>query len=95
MSAEDWRDDDDNGPPEEPRVVQPIRKTNTKFVHDLMEYSKFGALTQAFIIEAITQYASKVAQADPKDLGNGLINGHRWQEIAKDVNGALARQYGG
>ena len=40
------------------------RESNIEFLTRIMEYSPHGALVQAFVMEAITQYAHKVSEAE-------------------------------
>ena len=62
-----------------------MRKTNSEFVDDLMNYSPHGALAQVFIMEAIRKYSEQVAEADPKIFEGGFIDGPAWQGVAKDI----------
>ena len=76
------------------------RPTNIDLVVDLMNYSKFGALSQVFIMEAITRYAEQMAQATPEQLTpkapedgqEGISMGfpaQAWIGVAKDIQARL------
>jgi hypothetical protein len=69
-------------------------KHNEEFVADLMKFSPYGALQQAFIIEAIRYYAEKVAATpEPKDDATQFINPSIWHKIAIDIQERLKKQY--
>lgn len=71
-----------------------MRKTNEEFISELMCYSRFGALTQVFVIEAISYYAESIAKlpapvSKPSDLIDPLV----WHMIASDVRAQLVANY--
>jgi hypothetical protein len=71
------------------------RLTNEEFVSKLMSFSAYGALTQAFVIEAIRYYSEKVSSTpEPQDDKEAVINPVIWHKIAVDINKALEEQYG-
>jgi len=55
-------------------------KTNTQLVADLMNDSRYGPLMQAFVIEAIAQYAEAVKAKPIQE--NGLVNPVAWRVCA-------------
>ena len=60
------------------------RRTNIQFVNDMMNYSNYGALKQAFILEAIREYANKhVLNEDAWD--NGFVDATTWKGIAEEI----------
>ena len=70
--------------------------TNTELIVDLMTYSKWGALGQAFVVEAIRDYAKRqinaAAWADtPNSMG---LRQETWQAIARDVEARCEAFYG-
>jgi hypothetical protein len=69
-------------------------QTNVEFITDLMEHSRHGALTQAFVIHAIDQYSRRVAAALPEDVDTGLVSGHAWHGCAVEVRAKLAQRLG-
>lgn len=49
------------------------RQTNVEFITDLMDFSRSGALMQAFVIEAIGKY-SELTLADGPWPPNGFLS---------------------
>ena len=64
-------------------------QTNVEFVTNMMEFSRFGALAQVFIIQAIDQYSKRVAEADPATIDGGFISGQAWVGVAKEIQQKL------
>lgn len=70
--------------------------TNEDLIHDLMNYSKYGMLSQAFIIQAISYYTANVLEKsdelikeEEENEKNGkisLISSKAWVGIAKDIS---------
>ena len=57
-------------------------ESNIEFLTRVMDYSKYGALMQAFVIEAVNRYAEDVIVADmPKD---SIISPEAWKGCAKE-----------
>ncbi len=70
------------------------RKTNTELVDDLMSYSRFGAMAQVFIIEAIRSYSSRIVEnGEPEDNKSLFISPVLWYNIAKDVLDRVEQNY--
>ena len=72
-------------------------KSNTEFVHDLMEFSRYGALVQLFVLQALLEYSRLVAKADPVEMqaqSNGLVSGAAWVGVAKEVVERVERHLG-
>ena len=69
--------------------------TNEDLVRDLMNYSKYGGLSQAFIIQAISSYTARVIEQKDKlleeeryDEAEGkisLVSTAAWVGIAEDI----------
>ncbi|MCY1228384.1 hypothetical protein D9M72_406950 [compost metagenome] len=68
--------------------------TNVEFVTELMEYSAHGALIQAFVMQALEQYAQRVAAMDPEALDTPMVSGHAWHGCAVEVRDKLAGRLG-
>jgi hypothetical protein len=77
----------------EPSVAHD-RSTNVAFVCDLMAFSKYGALAQVFIIDAIMQHAKAVSQADPALFDNPMLRGPAWVDVAQDIHHQCEARYG-
>ena len=59
---------------------------NEDLVCDLMNYSPYGALGQAFVMEAIQAYAKGVLAAPAvAETGDDFISPVTWRGIAADV----------
>lgn len=60
-------------------------KTNADVVEDIMEFSSFGALSQAFVMTALEEY-SKAVEATPEEkLETGFMPAGVWKGIAAEV----------
>jgi hypothetical protein len=70
------------------------RMTNVEFVTHMMEYSKHGALMQAFILEACRKYADACAKADASVFDSALLNGKAWKGCAVELQAALIARHG-
>lgn len=74
-----------------PKEVQ----TNVDFVSYIMDFSPYGGLTQAFVIEAIRYYSTFIVEhTAPEDKPNAYINPKIWYEIAQDVKESYEAKYG-
>lgn len=62
-----------------------MRKTNVQFLVDAMDFSRYGPLAQAFVLEAMRRYADQVAKADPAIFDNAFIAGEAWVGVAKEL----------
>ena len=69
------------------------RMTNEQVVAHMMKFSNYGALSQAFIMEAISRYATQCAAADPKDLDNAMLSGKAWVGVAKEIKHKLDEHF--
>lgn len=67
-------------------------QTNVEFVVELMEFSAHGALIQAFVLQALTYYAQKVAAAEPEALDTGMVSGHAWRGCALEIQRKLKQR---
>ncbi|CAK7033552.1 hypothetical protein [Saezia sanguinis] len=65
----------------------PHRQTNVEFVTKLMEFSKYGAMAQLFVLQALDQYAHMVANAPPERFAGTetFISAQAWQGVAKEI----------
>jgi hypothetical protein len=59
------------------------RTTNTEFIKELMEFSPSGPMMQAFVLEAINNYAVQVQTMPP--WNNGFISHEVWKSCADEV----------
>lgn len=71
------------------------QQTNVEFLSELMEFSRFGAMVQFFVIEALRHRVAEVANyPHPEHYSTGAFDGSYWQEIAKDLDRQLTEKYG-
>lgn len=67
--------------------------TNVEFVTELMEFSAHGALIQAFVMQALEQYAMRVAAMKPEALDTPMVSGHAWHGCALEVLRKLEQRF--
>lgn len=72
----------------------PKPKTNIDFMCDLMDFSRFGALAQMFVIDALSKWSAKVAETPIEELraafkNTPLINAEAWQGVAREIKDKL------
>lgn len=65
------------------------RMTNVEFITFMMEFSKHGALMQAFILEGARKYAEACAKADPAVFESALLSGKAWVSCAAELRDAF------
>lgn len=61
------------------------RKTNADVVEDIMEFSSFGALSQAFVMTALEEYSRAVEATPEEKLETGFMPVGVWKGIAAEV----------
>lgn len=69
--------------------------SNVDFVHHLMSFSNYGALSQVFVIEAIRYYAEAVAkQKKPeKEDPESIISPIAWHGVAVEILERMENKY--
>ncbi|MDN8037889.1 MULTISPECIES: hypothetical protein [Burkholderia cepacia complex] len=65
--------------------------TNLECVTDIMEFSRYGALAQAFVMDALSKQAERVAKLPPdelqKQLGDrSLVSARAWHGVAEEIH---------
>ena len=76
-------------------------KTNEDLVRDLMKFSKYGALSQMMIIQAISYYTSKVQDElteefikEQEDKGKrNIVCNRSWKGVAIEIEGRMLEFY--
>ena len=63
--------------------------TNIEKVTHIMTYSKYGALAQLFVMEALHKWSGIIIKASPGQVDNGFINGEAWIGVAVEIQKAL------
>lgn len=64
-------------------------KTNVQFVKDIMEFSRYGALAQVFVIDALDKWSKKISEVDPAQVDSAMVNGEAWVGVAKEIQEKL------
>ena len=62
---------------------------NIEFVTQIMKYSSYGALSQAFIIEAVRRYSEDVIEHEHEvreSMMNHIINPEAWLGVAREID---------
>jgi hypothetical protein len=60
-------------------------KTNIQFVSDMMNNSKFGALAQLFVLDALDKWSKKISECEPAQVDTALISGAAWVGVAQEI----------
>ena len=63
--------------------------TNIEKVHHIMTYSRYGALAQLFVMDALHKWTDIISKASPEQVGNGFINGEAWIGVAREIKTTL------
>ncbi len=71
-----------------------MKSGNIKIVTEIMTYSKYGALSQMFVIDAISKLAEAVSKSDPRDYESSCVQGESWVGVAKEIKKKLDTYYG-
>ena len=70
-------------------------ETNVDIVNHIMTRSRYGALSQVFVIEALTRYAKQVSEAPVSALNaHPLLSGEAWHGVAVEIQDKLNAKYG-
>lgn len=71
----------------------PKLETNEDLFRDLMTYSPYGGLAQAFMKIALEKYCEMVLADKSDDWNDSLISKEAWQCIAKDIQERMNKFY--
>jgi hypothetical protein len=63
--------------------------TNIEKVAHVMTYSKYGALSQMFVMDALHQWSRIISNAPPERLDNGFVHAEAWIAVATEIQEAL------
>lgn len=66
------------------------QETNVQFMKRIMEFSRYGALSQLFIMDALKKHADHIANMPYAEFkaqfgDNALVNANAWQGVAKEI----------
>lgn len=63
--------------------------TNVEMITKLMEFSRFGAMAQLFVIDSVLKVARRVANQSPESLAeqwkDNPVNLEAWQGVAREI----------
>ncbi|KGS74765.1 hypothetical protein X976_1955 [Burkholderia pseudomallei MSHR7500] len=61
--------------------------TNLECINEIMTFSRYGALAQAFVMDALSQHAERVATTPPDQLQvNPMISARAWHGVALEIH---------
>ena len=63
--------------------------TNVEKVTHIMSYSKYGALAQLFVMDALHKWTDIISKASPEQISNGFIDGEAWIGVAREIQATL------
>ncbi|WP_186190009.1 hypothetical protein [Burkholderia gladioli] len=68
--------------------------TNIECLNDIMTYSRYGALAQAFVMDALSKHARQVATVPLDTLQEQFgaytpVNVEAWQGVAREIHDKL------
>jgi len=63
--------------------------TNVEKVTHIMTYSKYGALAQLFVMDALHKWTDIITKATTEQVGNGFVNGEAWIGVAREIQANL------
>lgn len=78
---------------DEDEVQQPHRETNTEFLTRVMEFSRSGALMQAFILHGLDAFARRVAALKPSECETTMVSGTAWHRCATELKAELEERF--
>lgn len=78
----------------------PTPMTNLECLTQIMTFSRYGALAQAFVMDALSKHAAHIAGMPLDELkarfgDHSMISAEAWQGVAKDINEALEAHFAG
>lgn len=71
-------------------------RNNTEFVTELMDFSRHGALMQAFVMEALEKWSRVVLDNQEQlrdDMKNSLVDAGAWIGCAEEIQQKLETRY--
>ncbi|MDN8038810.1 hypothetical protein [Burkholderia vietnamiensis] len=72
----------------------PKPTTNLECVTDIVTFSRYGALAQAFVMDALSQHAARVAATSLDQLQvNPMISVRAWHGVAQEIHAKLEAHF--
>ena len=74
------------------------RMTNLECLTDIMEFSRYGALAQAFVMDALSKHAKRVATLPLDELqeqlgDHPLVSARAWHGVAQEIHTKLEAHF--
>ena len=63
--------------------------TNIERVQHIMTYSRYGALAQLFVMDALHKWTDIISKASPQQVDNGFVDPEAWIGVAAEIQNAL------
>ncbi len=63
--------------------------SNIEKVQHIMSYSRYGALAQLFVMDALHKWTGIITKASPAQFDNGLVNPEAWIGVAREIQNKL------
>ncbi|MEX3968770.1 hypothetical protein AB4Y42_42790 [Paraburkholderia sp. EG286B] len=70
--------------------------TNLECLTDIMTFSRYGALAQAFVMDALSLHAAHIAAMPPDELKeklNPMLNATAWCGVAQEIHSKLEAHF--
>jgi hypothetical protein len=70
--------------------------TNLECLTNIMTFSRYGALAQAFVMDALSRHAASIAAMPPDELQqklNPMVSAQAWQGVASEINKKLEAHF--
>lgn len=78
--------------------MTPTPMTNLECLTGIMPFSRYGALTQAFAMDALSRHAQRIATVSTGELEaqfgiHPMINVLTWQGVAQEIHDKLEAHF--
>ena len=73
-----------------------MSKNNVEFLTEVMEYSKHGALMQAFVLDALDHRCNHLLKDEEQTLQalkGSMVSGQAWLGCARELKDKLDKRY--
>lgn len=68
--------------------------TNLECITEIMTFSRYGALAQAFVMDALSQHAARVAATPLDQLQlNPMVSARAWHGVAQEIHTKLEAHF--
>lgn len=72
--------------------------TNLECLTDIMKFSRYGALAQAFVMDALSKHAERIATTPLDALrvqfgAQPLVSAQAWQSVAREIHDKLEAHF--